>query len=70
VSHNNAKLLNESIDNLVDVMEKLIDVSDEMRHDKKSAHCFAQEIHDHAHSIQLQLRLLAEYRNRLKNEEP
>ena len=37
MNQNESKLLNESIDNLVDVMEKLIDMSDEMRHNKKSA---------------------------------
>ncbi len=69
MSQNESKLLNESIDNLVDVMEKLIDMSDEMRHNKKSALSYAQDIHDHAHSIRLQLRLLDEHRNGLKDKE-
>ena len=50
-------------------MEKLIDMSDEMRQNKKSALSYAQDVHDHAHSIRLQLRLLDEHRNGLKDKE-
>lgn len=69
MNQNESKLLNESIDNLVDVMEKLIDMSDEMRQNKKSALSYAQDVHDHAHCICLQLRSLTEYRSKLKDEE-
>lgn len=65
----NTKLLNESIDGLVDIMEQLIDLSDVMNHSQSEPKDFSQKIHDHAHNMQQQLRKLAEYRDKEKIKE-
>lgn len=47
-----------AVDSLVDIMERLIDISDLLKKDGVDGKAYADEIHDHAHKMHYLIREL------------